>query len=171
MGIQILPPGRVVVRAPVTMPEGEIRRLIEMKRSWIQTHLDRVQHREQEKKAAGTLSREEIQALAEQAVRELPPRLRQWAARVGVTYGRVTIRNQRTRWGSCSARGNLNFNCLLMLCPPRVADYVMVHELCHRKEMNHSKRFYDEVLRVFPDYRKYERWLKKNGASLLIRLR
>ena len=170
MGIQILPPGRVVVRAPVTMPEGEIRRLVEMKRSWIQTHLDRVQHREQEKKAAGTLSREEIQALAEQAVRELPPRLRQWAARVGVTYGRVTIRNQRTRWGSCSARGNLNFNCLLMLCPPRVADYVMVHELCHRKEMNHSPRFWAEVARVMPDWQEARNWLKEYGPALIARM-
>ena len=69
--------------------------------------------------------------------------------------------------GSCSSKGNLNFNCLLMLAPPKVLDSVVVHELCHRKEMNHSKRFYAEVLRVFPDYWAQDKWLKENGNILM----
>ena len=88
---------------------------------------------------------------------------------IGVTYKRITIRKQKSRWGSCSAKGNLNFNCLLMLTPPEVIDSVVVHELCHRKEMNHSQRFYEEVLRVFPEYKQWDRWLKKNGTAILLR--
>ena len=89
---------------------------------------------------------------------------------LGVCFGRITIRNQRSRWGSCSSKGNLNFNCLLMLTPPEVIDSVVVHELCHRKEMNHSKAFYAEVLRVFPDYWKWDKWLKENGPQLMRRM-
>ena len=86
---------------------------------------------------------------------------------LGVTYGRITIRNQRSKWGSCSSKGNLNFNCLLMLTPPEVID----SELCHRKEMNHSERFYAEVLRIFPDYYKWNKWLKENGGAIIARMR
>ena len=80
------------------------------------------------------------------------------------------IRRQRSRWGSCSSKGNLNFNCLLLLAPPEVFDSVVVHELCHRREMNHSERFYAEVLHVFPEYWQWNRWLKENGKLLMARM-
>jgi predicted metal-dependent hydrolase len=89
---------------------------------------------------------------------------------VGVTYGRITIRNQRSRWGSCSGKGNLNFNCLLMLTPSHVIDYVVVHELCHRLEMNHSPAFWAQVERVLPDYRKSREWLREHEKELIGRL-
>ena len=89
---------------------------------------------------------------------------------MGVSYGRITIRSQHTRWGSCSAKGNLNFNCLLMLTPPEILDYVVVHELCHRKEMNHSARFWAEVARVIPGYEASKNWLKDNGSALIARM-
>ena len=111
------------------------------------------------------------QELADKALIVIPERVKEYAPKVGVTYGRITIRNQRTRWGSCSSKGNLNFNCLLMLFPDEVIDYVVVHELCHRKHMNHSAAFYAEVARVFPEYRKYQKWLKENGGLYLARLR
>lgn len=76
-----------------------------------------------------------------------------WAARMKVTYGRITIRDQRTRWGSCSSRGNLNFNWRLLLMPERVMDYVIVHELAHRREMNHSAAFWQIIETYLPDYR------------------
>ena len=88
-----------------------------------------------------------------------------------MTWGRITIRCQKTRWGSCSAKGNLNFNCLLMLSPPQVQTYVVVHELAHRKHMDHSPAFWAEVETVLPDYRDSVRWLKTNGGKLLSRAR
>ena len=170
VGIQIIPPGRIVVRAPLALPQTEIQRILDSKRAWIEKHLASVRQRETEKETAGKLSWDEVEELGNRAVKELPPRLRELAKQVGVTYGRVTVRNQKTRWGSCSAQGNLNFNCLLMLCPRQVADYVMIHELCHRKELNHSPRFWAEVERVMPDYRDARNWLKEHGPALIARL-
>ena len=85
-------------------------------------------------------------------------------------YGRVTVRCQRTKWGSCTSQGNLNFNCLLMLCPPEVIDSVVVHELCHRKEMNHSPRFWAEVEKILPDYKISRKWLKDHGEVIMRRM-
>ncbi len=116
------------------------------------------------------LSPEEIRELAAAAVRDIPERVKKWAAVMGITYGRITIRNQKSRWASCSSLGNLNFNCLMMLMPETIRDYLVVHELCHRKEMNHSKRFWAEVEAVIPDYRACEKWLKTNGESIMGRM-
>ena len=114
---------------------------------------------------------QEVHALAQKAVAELPPRVRAYAARMGVTYSRITIRNQQGRWGSCSSTGSLNFNCLLMLAPAEVQDYVIVHELAHRKEMNHSDAFWAQVEAVLPDYRERRKWLNSQGKILLARMR
>ena len=100
----------------------------------------------------------------------IPGRVAHFAPLVGVTYGRITVRNQRTRWGSCSSKGNLNFNCLLMLAPPGILDYVVVHELCHRKEMNHSPKFWAEVAKVMPDYKERQKWLRTEGSSIMRRM-
>jgi len=89
-----------------------------------------------------------------------------WAALMGVTFGRVTVRDQRTRWASCSREGNLSFNWRLTLAPPETLDYVVVHELAHRLEMNHSRRFWAHVEKHFPDHRVHRRWLRKNGEAL-----
>ena len=89
-----------------------------------------------------------------------------YAGIIGVTYGRITIRDQKTRWGSCSSQGNLNFTWKLVLAPPEVLDYVVVHELCHRIEMNHSAAFWRQVVRVLPDYQQQRGWLKENGWLL-----
>ena len=166
VSLQITPEGKVLVRCPNRMAKREIDRFVQSKADWIEAHLQKIA----ERPAMPRLTETELKALAGQA-RELLPRLvREFAPRVGVTYGRITIRCQRTRWGSCSAPGNLNFNCLLMLSPPEVQSYVVVHELCHRKEMNHSPRFWQEVERVMPDYRTHKKWLKDNGNALMARL-
>lgn len=89
-----------------------------------------------------------------------------WAPRLGVTFGRVRVKDQRSLWGSCSREGNLNFNWRLTLAPAEVLDYVVVHELAHRLEMNHSRRFWAHVETLVPDHRAHRRWLRKNGEAL-----
>lgn len=86
----------------------------------------------------------------------------------GGNYTRITIRDQKTRWGSCSSTGTLSFNYRLMFAPPRVLDYVVVHELCHLTHMNHSREFWDLVASVQPDYKVYRNWLKEHGRELNI---
>lgn len=115
------------------------------------------------------LSAEELAQLKAQAQSDFAARLARWAPCVGAAPVRLTIRTQRTRWGSCSAKGAISLNALLMLAPETVRDYVVVHELCHLKEMNHSSRFWAEVARVLPTYARERDWLKENGYALLKR--
>lgn len=169
LSIQINRENEVIVRAPRRISNAEIERIVVSKEAWITKHLKKMENdlRRESSEKPYKLSDEEIAKLVAEAKRVIPERVAFYAPLVGVSYGRVTIRHQKTRWGSCSAKGNLNFNCLLMLTPPEVLDSVVVHELCHRKEMNHSKRFYAEVYRVFPEYDKWDKWLKKNGKSII----
>ena len=170
IGIEIKPDGRVIARAPYLMKQSEIDRFIGEKSAWIERHLQKLQEAQSRQGAVEKLTSEEIQALAEKALEYIPQRVEYYASLIGVDYGRITIRNQKTKWGSCSSKGNLNFNCLLMLTPPEVIDSVVVHELCHRKEMNHSKEFYSEVLRVYPEYKRWNKWLKDNGNAIMARM-
>ena len=158
---------RLLIRAPRNASRDEITRFIMQNRQWIEKHLAKAAAAEKEKEGIRKLPPEEIRALAEKARELIPERVAFFAGKIGVTYGKITIRLQRTRWGSCSAQGNLNFNCLLMLTPPEVLDSVIVHELCHRKEMNHSRKFYAEIARVMPDYPECRKWLKENGRRIL----
>ena len=164
VAVQITHDGRVVVRAPLWMSGRKIEAFLESKRSWIEKHLSRTVPQ------FPPLTEEEITALMAAAKEDLPRRVERLALKVGVSIHRVTIRCQRTRWGSCSAKGNINLNCLLMICPEEVRDYVVVHELCHRREMNHSPRFWAEVERVMPDYCRHRRGLKEEGSALMGRL-
>jgi predicted metal-dependent hydrolase len=100
------------------------------------------------------------------AARELPPRVLELARRHEVAVTRVSVRNQRTRWGSCSRRGVISLNWRLIQLPGFVSDYVMLHELMHRRQLNHSAAFWREVERVCPDYKTAERWLKQHAALL-----
>ena len=146
---------KLIIRAPRYATDEAIKLFISKHRRWIENNLAKEQAKQKELDSRRELTADEIQALADRALEAIPERVKHYAPLVGVSYGRITIRIQKTRWGSCSAKGNLNFNCLLMLAPPEVVDSVVVHELCHRKEMNHSDKFYAEVLRVFPEYWKW----------------
>ena len=164
--IQISRTGDVIVRAPMRAAQRDIEAFLRDKESWIMKHV----RNRQADPALPAFTDEEIRELAERAVKVIPVRVKLYAAKMGITYGRITIRAQKTRWGSCSAKGNLNFNCLLMLTPIEVIDSIVVHELAHRKEMNHSSRFYEVVRQAYPEYFTCEAWLKKNGPQLMRRL-
>ena len=170
LSIRITQEGNLEIRAPLGMPKGEIEAFLKEKAQWIETHRAKALAEYTQGQEA-PLGEEEILTLAEQMRQRLPEKLNRHAASMGVTFGNVTIRCQQTRWGSCSSRGNLNFNCLLMLAPEEVLDYVVVHELAHRKQMNHSALFWQEVERECPDYKKSLRWLKDRGGALLSRAR
>lgn len=160
---------RVVVRAPRHMTDSEIQRFVLQKRDWIEKHLQQAEKRKNNN--ISYLENDEIEKLTDDAKEDIPPRVSKYASQLNVEFGRITIRHQKTRWGSCSSKKNLNFNCLLMLCPEDVRDYVVVHELCHLKEMNHSANFWILVEKVMPDYRAHRRWLKENGSKIIGRLK
>ena len=160
----------ILIRAPKRMCDAEIQTVIAKKRSWIEKHYSVMQERQNKFKQLAPYTKEELNELTEKARTIIPQKVKTYAERIGTDYGHITIRHQRTRWGSCSSKGNLNFNCLLMLFPDEVIDSVVVHELCHRKHMNHSAAFYREVETVFPQYHICQEWLKENGAAYLYRL-
>lgn len=166
IAIHITPAGQVEVRCPQRCSRREAEDFLVSKQDWICKHLQAIEKRPR----LPQLTAEERKSLARQAAAVLPERVRRFASEIGVAYGRITIRCQKTRWGSCSARGNLNFNCLLMLTPQEIQDYVVIHELCHRKHLNHSPDFWAEVERHCPRYRESKKWLKENGAALIARI-
>lgn len=171
ISIEITKDLSLIVRAPIFMSDDEIYAFADSKKKWIDKHLNKIKEQNKARKDMPKLSQDEISSLADRACELIPQRAAYFAPIIGVDYGRITIRNQVSRWGSCSSKGNLNFNCLLMLTPPEVIDYVVVHELCHRKEMNHSPKFWDEVKRILPNFDEQRRWLKENGSALIERMR
>ena len=166
MSLEIKADGSVVVRAPLCLSEAKIQKFVEEKQEWILKNLEKIQKRDAQKENVQKLSALERQHLQNKACVVIPRRVAYYAEKLGVSYGKITLRQQKTRWGSCSSEKNLNFNWKLILAPPEVLDYVVVHELCHLKEMNHSKAFWDEVGKVMPEYETYKLWLKENGWKL-----
>ncbi len=171
ISIEVTNEEEILVRAPRWVSMRDIRYFVDEKEAWIRKAKARVKAAKEKEAAEPNvkLTEEELQTLHDEARRIIPDRVAHYAPLIGVTYGRITIRHQKTRWGSCTAKGNLNFNCLLMLAPPEVLDAIVVHELCHRKVMNHSEKFYREIYRVFPEYDHWNTWLRKHGRELLRR--
>lgn len=169
VAIQVNSDLSVTVRAPRSVSEKDIEEILKKKEAWISKHIEKIKETKERFEAEPTekLTREKVIALADEALKVIPERVEYFAKVIGVTYGKITVRNQKTRWGSCSSKGNLNFNCLLMLAPPEVLDYVVVHELCHRKQMNHSKAFWLEVEKVLPNYKEVRKWLKEGGSQMI----
>lgn len=162
---------KLIVRVPLQTSETAINTFMFRNRRWIDEQYTKVRKREIEKNEIEKLTQEDIDKLANKAMKVIPERVAYYAPLIGVSYGRITIGAQRTIWGRCSSKGNLSFNCLLMLTPPEVIDSIVVHELCHRKEMNHSNKFYAEVLRVFPSYWTQDKWLNEHTFKLMAMLR
>lgn len=171
MAIQVCPDLRVLVRAPRRVSDKEIADFVKREEAWILKTIEKYKARGARQQAENLepLSDNDIRQMAEKALKVIPERVKYWSGLMGIGYGRITIRNQRTRWGSCSNQGNLNFNCLLMLVPDEVLDYVVIHELAHRREMNHSAAFWAEVAKYKPDYKKSVKWLKDNGGGIMMR--
>ena len=170
ISVQITPDQKLLVKAPAYTSIKEVEDFLREKRDWIIKQINRTKVTSQQAAQMGILSDKEIRKLKRDAKKIIPERVEYYAKLSGITYNRIFIRLQKSRWGSCSIEGNLNFNALLALMPLGVLDSVVVHELCHRRHMDHSKAFYDEVLKIFPDYKKWDKWLKENGAAYQLRV-
>ena len=183
LGLEVTGDGVVKARLPMRLPAREAILFIEEHRDWILRKRAEVQRRREENNrrrrqqgaqpwqpgqdvGAGNAGIENAETQATvplladltiaqkaQIKQKFQEKTRKFATKMGVTYGRITIRAQRTRWGSCSSKGNLNFNYLLYYLPEELMEYVVIHELAHRKHMNHSSYFWREVERYCPDYR------------------
>lgn len=168
LGLEVRTDGSLVIRAPLRMSKKKICEFIRQKETWIYEHRKTAAIRQEKRNMMDgkRMTDEEKQELAQKACVIIAEKVSFFAQKMGVTYGKITIRDQKTRWGSCSSKGNLNFNFRLLLAPEKVLDYVVVHELCHRKQMNHSEQFWAEVEAILPDYRIQMLWLKHHGWEL-----
>lgn len=169
--IKITADMQIVVFVPLYVSDNEIERMVISKSKWIDEHMLKVQSTIDERSKLEKIKFEQVKELADQAVEYIPKRVKYYAEKENFVYNKITIKNLVSRWGSCSTKGNLNFNCLLMLTPDYVIDYIVVHELCHLREMNHSEKFWAEVEKIMPDYQRAELWLKQNGGNLISRMR
>jgi len=146
----------------VTIPRGgsrrEAERFVERNRSWAERQRSRI--------LAARRPAAEIRALRARAAAELPPQLRALAERHGLVVRRISIRDQRSRWGSCSASGHIALNFRLLLMPADVREYILIHELMHLQQANHSRRFWRLVAAACPGFREAERWLRAHGPSV-----
>lgn len=106
--------------------------------------------------------------MIEKAQELIKPRTQELSREIGVSFNGIRIKDTKTRWGSCSSKGNLNFNFRLVMAPQEVMDYIIIHELCHLRHMNHSKDFWNAVAQYMPDYEVYKEWLNKNGMRLYV---
>lgn len=169
--ISISPEGQITVRVPLQTREEEIRHILTDRQHWIITKYLEIQ-KQQAVRPVSNLTDIQRTSLTKRyitAAKEyIPKRVSYFQQFTGGTYNRITIRDQKTRWGSCSARGTLSFNWRLMLAPPTILDYVVVHELCHLTHMNHSAAFWQAVEAVYPDYRTARKWLKEHGQELVL---
>ena len=171
--ITIHPDGRVVLTKPKRVSEAQAARFIASKREWIEETLAKFVKRQERARKLGPVieipkTRRGSQAHKEAVkhARELVhARLPELNREYGFRYGRISIRDQKTRWGSCSEKGNLNFNYKIAFLPPELADYLLVHELCHLKEMNHSPRFWELVERTISKYQVRRKQLRNISLS------
>ena len=154
IGIEVHADGKVIVRTPLRMSSAEINRFIDEHEDWIRQKSDN-------RHGTGALG---VECLSKQELDNIKDtfekRVQFYCDIMNVSVGRITIRNQKTRWGSCSSKGNLNFNYSLFFLPEELRDYVIVHELSHRRYMNHSAEFWAEVEKYCPEYRTYRKQLK-----------
>jgi len=174
IGFEVKAGGEIIVKLPMNLSHQKALPYIEERKEWIyQAYLrqkDKVNrtHAISEEKSNPQLAylEKKYRQAAKQYIYE---RVEYYLPQTGGFYSSIRIGDQKTRWGSCSSNKTLSFSWRLMLAPPRVLDYVVIHELCHLTYMNHSKEFWAKVASIDPDYKEHRRWLKENGDSLILR--
>ena len=154
--------GKVILRAPLLLTDKQGKKIIEAHREWIQKKLKQSYERLANKPS---FSESDIKALRKNARTYFIAETEKFSKIMNLKYGRITITGAKTRFGSCSSKGNISFSYWLMLYPERAREYVIVHELAHLLEMNHSKRFYSIVLEYLPDYKERRKLLKNRENS------
>ena len=173
IGFQVKAGGEVIVRIPMRASMNAVRRELEKRSEWIyeayqkqkdKADPDEMRRAEREDPRTAYLEKK-YRAAARQYIYE---RVEYYIGLTGGRYSSIRIADQKTRWGSCSSNGTLSFSWRLMLAPPRVLDYVVIHELCHLTYMDHSREFWAKVASLDPDYREHRKWLKENGDSLIL---
>ncbi len=161
--LSVRPDQTVVMTRPRWVSERFARAFFEKHRAWVEQKLREVQSRKQTYTPHG--SSMEYRAMKQRAAQLVASRLEYFNQSYGFVYHRISIRNPRTRWGSCSKKGNLNFSYKLLTLPPELADYIIVHELCHLKEFNHSKRFWELVGQTLPGYKNLRKQLRSSSVE------
>ena len=150
--------GKLIVRAPKGVSLSEIKNVVKSHEGWIDKNLKK---QAQVNSRFNGLTEAQIKGLKKLAKKVLKEKTEYYAKIMGVTYGKITITSAKTRFGSCSSKGNISYSYRLMLYPESAIDYVVVHELAHRKYMNHQKVFYREIEKIMPDYKTRKMLLKK----------
>ena len=173
IGFEVRPGGKITVRIPMRASVNTVKEIIEDKKDWLyemylkqKDKIDTNSLREAERNDPRTAYLEKKYRQA--AKRYIYERVEYYIEMIGGHYSSIRIGDQKTRWGSCSNNGTLSFSWRLMLAPPHVLDYVVIHEICHLTYMDHSKNFWDLVSVYDPDYKEHRKWLKENGDSLIL---
>lgn len=161
--ISISQDGKVRLTIPYYFPYYLGEKYLKEKKTWIIETLSKVTENNQEKVIINEQQEKTLRIKARADILKL---VNHYCLIYNLTYHKIFIKGQRSLWGSCSQKKNLNFNWRLMLAPERILHYVVVHEVCHLREMNHSKNFWQLVALTIPEYQECRRWLLKNGHSL-----
>lgn len=161
IGLEVRSGKDVLVRIPSRLQDSEVEKFVEKHRKWILEKTELMQSRKNTCNSTGAVPAEKLPPEEIEKIKEkIGDRVKYYSQVMGVTVGRITIRNQKTRWGSCSAKGNVNFNYQLYYLPEELLDYVVIHELAHRSHMDHSGEFWSEVEKYCSDYRRRRKQLK-----------
>ena len=162
LAMQVTPDAEIIIRAPYRAGQAEIDRFIDDNQAWLRKHLAMAEEKKKARAESpyGEITPEQVKKLAALASETIPPRVERYAEQMGVTYGRITIRCQKSRWGSCSSLKNINLNLRLVTLPQELQDYVMLHELCHLKYLNHGPQFHALLESVCPGHREKAKALR-----------
>ncbi len=161
-GLEVRDANTVLARIPARVSDRELKTFVENHRSWILEKTAVMAEREENRKSTPAPPPELLSKTDRMKIQlKIGKRVRHYCEIMGVTVGYVTVKNQKTRWGSCSAKGNVNFNYQLAFLPDELLDYVVIHELAHRRHMDHSRAFWAEVEKYCPDYLERREQLKE----------